>query len=56
MKITINKNTIEIPDELVNKIIAVIDELLDRTYDDWEERSWTGVDFPLIPFPFFDRD
>ena len=56
MKITINKNTIEIPDELVNKIIAVIDELLDRTYDDWEERSWAGVDFPLVPFPFFDKN
>jgi len=47
---------VEIPDELVNKTIAVIDELLDRTYDDWEERSWTGVDFPLVPFPFFDKN
>ena len=48
--------TIEIPDELVNKTIAVIDELLDRSYDDWEERGWSGVNFPLIPFPFFHKN
>lgn len=50
------EETIEIPDELVNKTIAVIDELLDRTYDDWEERGWAGVDFPLVPFPFFEKN
>jgi len=46
---------IKIPDKIVDKTIAVIDELLDRTYDDLEERSWTGVEFPLIPFPFFQK-
>ncbi len=47
--------TVEIPDRLSGKTIAVIDEILDRTYDDWEERSWSGLTFPLVPFPFFEK-
>ncbi|MHA1657520.1 MAG: hypothetical protein ACTSUT_00135 [Promethearchaeota archaeon] len=46
---------VEISDKLINKTIAVIDELLDRTWDDWEERGRTGLDFPLVPFPFFEK-
>ena len=46
---------VEISDVLIDKTIAVIDELLDRTWDDWEERGWTGLDFPLVPFPFFKK-
>ena len=47
--------TIEIPDKLVDKTIAVIDELLDRSWNDSEESSWTDLDFPLVPFPFFHK-
>lgn len=46
---------VEIPDELVVKTIAVIDELLDRTWDELENRSWTKTGFPLVPFPFFQK-
>lgn len=46
---------VEIADELLDKVIAVIDEIFDRTYDDAEERSWTKLDFPLVPFPFLDK-
>ncbi len=46
---------VEISDGLIDKTIDVIDELLDRTWDDWDERGWTGLDFPLVPFPLFKK-
>ena len=46
---------IEIPDKLLLKTIAVIDEILDRTYDDGEERSFDSLKFPLVPYPFFEK-
>jgi len=52
--VTISKEA-EIADELLDKVIAVIDEILDRTRDDLENRSWKKLDFPLVPFPFLDK-
>lgn len=47
--------TVEIPDEMLKKTIAVIDEILDRTWDDLENISSSRLEFPLVPFPFFHK-
>jgi hypothetical protein len=54
-KTAIISKEVEIADELLDKVIAVIDEILDRTRDDLENRSWKKLDFPLVPFPFLDK-
>jgi len=46
---------VEVKDELLAKYIALIDELLDRTWDELENRSWTQAVVPLVPFPFFEK-
>lgn len=46
---------VEISDEVLEKTIAVVDEILDRTRDDLENISWSQLEFPLVPFPFFDK-
>lgn len=47
--------TVDFPDYLVNKGIAVIDELLDRTWDELENIASKQTEFPLVPFPFFHK-
>lgn len=41
--------------DLVDKAIAVIDEILDRSSDDWEEKGYDELAFPLVVSPFFQK-
>lgn len=43
--------------ELLEPALVVIDELLDRTSeDDGKSTHWASTDFPLVPFPFFEKN